>query len=143
MRVKVCECGEVFHHPRRKRCDDCQVSSSQSTAHRAERKRWAAMLDEEGSLPCTRCQYPVTRDQLWHLDHSEDRSGYLGVAHARCNLQAGAAKSNRMVGRGKVKDEPVKVPWVEGPDGRFRDGRGKVVQSSQRWHSKGYVGEDG
>jgi hypothetical protein len=28
----------------------------------------------------------------WHLDHRDDRRGYLGASHARCNTVAGARK---------------------------------------------------
>ena len=52
----------------------------------------AAMPD--GQL-CTRCRQPMWRadaDSL-HLDHTDDRSGYRGLAHASCNTRAGQAKA--------------------------------------------------
>lgn len=33
--------------------------------------------------------------QPLHLDHTDDRTGYLGFAHAACNRKAGARKGAR------------------------------------------------
>ncbi len=34
----------------------------------------------------------IRAGQLWDLDHTDDRRGYLGPSHARCNRVAGARK---------------------------------------------------
>jgi hypothetical protein len=50
---------------------------------------------------CTRCGRQIEPGQLWDLDHTDDRSGYLGPAHRSCNRSAGAVKGNRA--RGAVR----------------------------------------
>jgi len=40
--------------------------------------------------------------QPWRLDHRDDRRGYLGAAHATCNLRAAAHKTNS-----KRKEHPL------------------------------------
>jgi len=44
---------------------------------------------------CSRCGYPVHPADTWDLDHTDDRTGYLGPAHAHCNRAAGADKVNK------------------------------------------------
>lgn len=77
-------------------------STGYGPAHTAARKLWAYYLDEAGSLPCTRCHRPVTPDDAWHLDHNDDRETYRGVAHARCNLKAGASLGGRRAAAAKA-----------------------------------------
>lgn len=64
-------------------------SSSYDYAHVKARKAWAARHDPAD--PCTRCGHPLgAMGPGLHLDHSPDRTYYLGFAHARCNVRAGA-----------------------------------------------------
>lgn len=70
-----------------------------------QRTRKALLHTAVGST-CTRCAVVITAADLVivgptgrrragvHLDHSDDRLGYAGWAHARCNLSAGATKGN-------------------------------------------------
>ena len=55
------------------------------------------------------CGQVMYREQDLDLGH-DDRGGYLGLVHARCNRQAGAISSNR----GVVRRPLVRVP----PSGR-------------------------
>jgi len=53
-----------------------------------------AIKDCESLRPCPHCAELIQPGQPWHLDHRDDRSGYLGPSHATCNLRAAAHKRN-------------------------------------------------
>ncbi len=44
---------------------------------------------------CCRCGLPMDLTQSLDLDHNDDRTGYNGLAHSRCNRAAGGRKSRR------------------------------------------------
>jgi hypothetical protein len=58
-----------------------------------ERKRWAPIV-ATGQVPCARCRLLIRPGEKWHLDHREDRLGWLRPSHAYCNEKAGAERSN-------------------------------------------------
>ena len=47
-----------------------------------------------GRAACARCGQPIEPGQDWHLDHSDDRSGYIGPSHAHCNTSAAGKRSH-------------------------------------------------
>lgn len=57
-------------------------------AHQALRAKWEPKV-ETGVVDCARCGEPIAPDAEWHLGHTDDRTGYQGPEHARCNTQAG------------------------------------------------------
>lgn len=57
-------------------------------AHDAERRAWAPRV-LNGDVLCARCRLVIEPGQRWHLDHTDDRAGYLGPSHADCNNAAG------------------------------------------------------
>lgn len=61
--------------------------------HQQARRRIAPLV-ASGSAVCTRCRTRIWPGQAWDLDHSDDRSRYLGPAHRSCNRRAGAEKGN-------------------------------------------------
>lgn len=63
--------------------------------HQAARA-WALSHYQQGQ-PCTRCGQAMweTDPRSLHLDHSDDRTHYLGLAHPTCNTRAGQAKAMR------------------------------------------------
>jgi hypothetical protein len=70
-------------------------------AHKRLRARWEGPV-ERGECVCARCGRQVYPGERWHLDHAEDRQGYLGpvpVSHARCNVRAGAKKGGKVAAR--------------------------------------------
>lgn len=55
--------------------------------HQAE--RLARLREFTPGDPCARCGDPMTGPlSTIHLDHTDDRTGYLGLSHAACNLGA-------------------------------------------------------
>jgi hypothetical protein len=78
------------------------------------------MVVAAGGVCCARCGEPIAPGEDWHLDHTDDRSDYLGPSHRRCNLLAGALKAADVL---QVReDEPAgfgfeasvwDVPWLD------------------------------
>lgn len=60
-------------------------------SHQALRR---ALLPYAYGQPCPRCGGTMKPGQKLDLDHTDDRTGYRGMAHATCNRQAGADKTN-------------------------------------------------
>jgi hypothetical protein len=58
-------------------------------AHRSMRAQYARLV-EAGGATCARCHRPISAGEPFDLDHSPDRTSYLGVSHRRCNRVAGA-----------------------------------------------------
>jgi hypothetical protein len=62
-------------------------------AHRTARRK--AIATYKPTDPCVRCGVPLGDDSTsLHLDHNDDRTGYLGLAHGTCNSSAGAASGH-------------------------------------------------
>jgi hypothetical protein len=40
---------------------------------------------QSGNTTCTRCGKTIQPGEPWDLDHRDDRDGWLGPAHRRCN----------------------------------------------------------
>lgn len=64
-------------------------------SHRAMRRHLIANLID-GETRCVRCRRPLTKAMKLHLDHTDDRRGYLGLAHAFCNESAAGRKGRRV-----------------------------------------------
>jgi ribosomal protein L44E len=54
-------------------------------AHDRLRARWARKV-ATGKVNCARCKKRISPLEAWHLDHTDDRTGYLGPSHALCNV---------------------------------------------------------
>lgn len=66
-------------------------TTARGYGHQHQKARDEAMRTLLGT-PCTRCSEPVLAGQALALDHTDDRTGYLGLAHRHCNDVAGARK---------------------------------------------------
>lgn len=60
-------------------------------AHELERER---LLPEAYGQPCPACGVRMWPHDDLHLDHTEDRTAYRGIVHARCNTSEAATRGN-------------------------------------------------
>jgi hypothetical protein len=79
--------------PRRRKPPGATTRGGWGNAHQRRRAAIAPTVNA-GRATCARCGEPIHAGEEWHLDHSDDRAGYLGVSHAYCNLRAAAQKTN-------------------------------------------------
>ena len=84
------------------------TSRGYGTAHQAERRRWEPLV-EAGVAVCVRCGVPIAPGTGWHLDHRDDKLGYLGVSHASCNLKAAGKRANELKREKQALDPPRRV----------------------------------
>jgi hypothetical protein len=66
----------------------------------------AVLLPSAYGKPCARCGQPMLPGQELHLDHNDDRTGWIGFSHARCNVRAAARKARAIQLYGK-RTKPV------------------------------------
>jgi hypothetical protein len=59
--------------------------------HKTARKQALAALARSPGQPCARCGMPMYPGMKLDLDHTDDRTGYIGLSHASCNRRAGQA----------------------------------------------------
>jgi hypothetical protein len=87
--------------------------------HQAARARLEPFV-LAGNVKCARCGETIVPGESWHLDHRDDRRGYLGPTHRRCNLHAGGVEGARR--RWQALPAPEPEPEREG-----------VAQDDKRW----------
>ncbi|TFI01667.1 hypothetical protein E4A49_01100 [Micrococcus lylae] len=68
------------------------TSRGYGASHQRMREKYKPLV-ESGQALCARCQEPIAPGALWELDHSDDRSEYIGPSHRTCNRRAGQAKA--------------------------------------------------
>jgi hypothetical protein len=77
-----------------------QVSQGKTVArgygaeHKRLRRRWAREV-AEGEVRCSRCRGVIWADEPWDLDHTPDRTGYLGPSHRHCNRATATHRARR------------------------------------------------
>ena len=85
-----------------RRCRECTAKAERirgtrqqrgydATHDRARRRAARTVV----GTPCARCGVPIKAGEAWHYDHNDDRTGYLGPSHARCNTSAGGKAAHR------------------------------------------------
>lgn len=70
-------------------------TSARGYGHQHQQLR-AQLLPQAWGQRCPRCGRVMLEGQALDLDHTDDRSGYRGMAHRKCNRAAGARKTNRI-----------------------------------------------
>lgn len=68
-----------------------RASRGYGAAHKAVRERVGALV-ASGLATCARCGEAIAPGSAWDLGHTDDRTGYTGAEHSRCNRLAGARK---------------------------------------------------
>ena len=109
MARRVCRDCPTIYDPRERgarsgRCPDCARAADRARGtreqrgygieHQRIRSTWQRRIDGGEDVRCSRCGAPITAADPWHLDHTADRSDYLGPACARCNLSAAGVCSH-------------------------------------------------
>lgn len=75
-------CAE--HTKARDRARGTRQARGYGAAHDRLRAAWARKV-ATGRVDCARCHKRISPLEEWHLDHTDDRTGYLGPSHAACN----------------------------------------------------------
>lgn len=83
-----------WHRKRNSAAEQARTAQYASPEHRAMRKALGQQV-AEGRASCCRCGRPIAPGTRWHADHDDARTGYLGAAHASCNVRAAAVKGAR------------------------------------------------
>jgi hypothetical protein len=99
--MRVCAvlgCPELFpksegnkcreHRREHERARGTRQQRGYDASHDRLRAEWAPKV-KTGRVACARCQKRIQPGERWHLDHTDDRTGYLGPSHERCNTSAG------------------------------------------------------
>lgn len=92
------------------RCPRHEHNTTQAgygASHQRLRKAWADRV-AGGRVHCARCGQLIRGGQPWDLDHRDDRSGYLGPSHRKCNRanHFGVASTSRFFDRTLGADSP-------------------------------------
>lgn len=77
--------------------------------HKTRRKRALADLARRPGQPCARCGRPMFVTQLLDLDHTDDRTGYLGLSHRSCNRRAGQRKTTAILNARGWRPSPAQL----------------------------------
>lgn len=71
-------------------------TESRGYGRRHQLARQAMLVQvEAGDVDCCLCGEPIHPNEAWHLDHTPERDGYRGAAHALCNVRDGARRGAR------------------------------------------------
>lgn len=95
-----------------KRVQGKTVARGYGPEHKRLRRRWAREV-AQGLVNCARCGGFIYPGEPWDLDHTPERSGYLGPSHRACNRATAThrAKRKRRLVYAFVDTRAVSRPW--------------------------------
>jgi hypothetical protein len=67
-------------------------------SHQKLRRAWARQV-AAGVETCRRCGLTIDPSEPWDLDHTPDRTGYLGPSHRKCNRQTSTHRAAQQATR--------------------------------------------
>lgn len=76
------------HAAQHERARGTRQQRGYTSEHDRLRARWKSKV-ERCEVKCARCDQLILPLEQWALDHTDDRTGYLGPSHKRCNDSAG------------------------------------------------------
>jgi hypothetical protein len=80
------------------------------SAHQRERAKWVRKV-AAGLVNCARCRQPIEPGRPWDLGHTDDRRGYTGPEHQRCNRVAGGRNGARITNAMRVQGRQTSRDW--------------------------------
>ena len=89
-----------------------RASRGYGAVHKATRERYAALV-ASGLAVCARCGLSIAPAAAWDLGHTEDRSGYSGPEHRKCNQLAGARKGAAVTHARHATQTTAKRRWSQ------------------------------
>jgi hypothetical protein len=101
---RVCSQPGCPHLTDSGRCDEHRKQADRDRGTRQQRGygndhdrgRAQAVRQATAGTPCARCHHPLGPDYRGaHYDHTDDRTGYLGLSHPGCNVSAGGKAAHR------------------------------------------------
>lgn len=102
-RMRVCNvagCGATQTTPR---CPTHTRTTDKARGTRQQRGYDAAHDTERARLlplaygkPCPHCTQRMWPHDKLHLDHTDDRKGYIGIVHEACNTSRAASAGNTL-----------------------------------------------
>jgi hypothetical protein len=99
------------------------------------RRRVKAEREQQWGRPCARCGREMIRGQRLFLDHTNDRRGYLGWSHAKCDI---AASNRRRAAAARLARQPTATRRSTKPQPEVEVGVWVLLQRPPRQHTRGW-----
>jgi hypothetical protein len=104
------------------------------------RRRVKAERPLQIGRPCARCGWPMLAGQKIQLDHTDDRSGYLGWSHRACNVAASNRRRARLARaqRAAQPRQPTATRRSTKPQPEVEEVGVWVLSQRPRQHTRGW-----
>lgn len=79
-------------------------------SHQRERAKWVRKV-AAGLVNCARCHQLIEPGRPWDLGHTDDRRGYTGPEHVRCNRVAGGRNGAKVTHALRAQGRQTSREW--------------------------------